>query len=70
MDEQKPTIDERLEALTASLELMAHDFEAMRIEQQRLDRRERQAREALLSGIAAYLRVLSEENGTGPETQG
>jgi len=34
----------------------------------RLDRRERTAREALLSGIAAYLRALQEPNGDQDES--
>lgn len=66
-EEQKPTIDERLQALTHNLELMSLETEAMRKQQQRLDRRERNAREALLSGIAAYLRALKEgDNGEEP----
>ena len=55
------TIDERLEALTMNLELMRLDLEASREAQKRLDARERQAREAILSGIAAYLRALGDE---------
>jgi hypothetical protein len=62
-EERKPTLDERLEALTHTLELAALDIETTRAEQKRLDQRERQAREALLSGIAAYLRALSADNG-------
>jgi hypothetical protein len=65
-EKRKPTIDERLEALTHSLELMALDIEVTREEQQRLDRRERAAREALLTGIAAYLRALGAANGDDP----
>jgi uncharacterized protein YllA (UPF0747 family) len=61
MDEQ-PTIDERLLALTHNLELAMLDIEATRKQQKRLDRRERNAREALLSGIAAYLRALKNDN--------
>lgn len=63
MDEQQPTIDERLQALTHNLELAMLDIEATREQQKRLDLRERTARGALLSGIAAYLRAL--ENGEG-----
>jgi hypothetical protein len=72
MDEQ-PTIDERLQALTHNLELAMLDIEATRKQQKRLDQRERNAREALLSGIAAYLRALGnggedEEDGGDEET--
>jgi hypothetical protein len=70
-EDRKPTIDERLEAITQSLELLsvnmhaaqekAAEYEAL---QARLDARERKGREALLSGISAYLRALGqEENG-------
>ena len=59
MTDKKPTLDERLEALTHSLELM-------QIEQQRLDERERHAHQALLTGIAAYLRALA--NGRDEES--
>lgn len=62
-DELKPTIDERLEAITQSLELMRLDMEAMQAEHKRLDARERHARGALLSGVAAYLRALGQPNG-------
>ena len=51
---RKPTIDERLEAIVQSLELLAHEQEALR-------RREEKAREALLAGISAYLRALQGE---------
>jgi hypothetical protein len=44
---RKPTIDERLEALTQS--------------------RERNAREALLSGIAAYVQALKADDNGQPE---
>jgi hypothetical protein len=57
-EEQQPTIDERLEAVVQSLELMQLDLEAMRAEQKRLDARERRAREALLAGIVAYFTAL------------
>ena len=68
MDEKKPTIDERLEALAQSLELMRMDTEAFQAEVRRLDARERRARNALLSGITAYLQALKEdENGNGSE---
>ena len=66
----KPTIDERLQALAESLELLTRDIHemqaAMRQHDERmrqLDARERRAREALLTGIAAYLRALNEDDG-------
>jgi len=66
------TIDERLEALTQTLELMAHDAEASRERaaadrerMKRLDARERQAREALMAGIAAYMQALAEGDDEG-----
>jgi hypothetical protein len=63
MAEDKPTIDERLDAVVQSLELMRLDMEAMQAEHKRLDARERHARGALLAGVAAYLRFLGEQNG-------
>lgn len=67
-DEQVPpkrTIDERIDALTMNLELISADIEAFRRRSEELDRRERQGREALLAGIAAYLRALQgEQPGT------
>jgi hypothetical protein len=75
-ENHKPTIDERIEALTQSLELAVHEGERqreeiarldarMREEIARLDARERRARQALLTGIAAYLRALNEgDEGT------
>jgi hypothetical protein len=62
-DKQKPTIDERIEALTHNLELMQLDLEAYRSEQKRLDERERRGRDALVSGIAAYLQAIGQTNG-------
>ena len=72
---RKPTIDERPEALTQSFEHLAREAEAARArmdrhaeEMRRLDRRERNAREALLSGIAAYLQALkADDNGQPTE---
>ncbi len=61
-EERKLTIDERLEALTHSLELMQLESERHQEEIARLDARERRARQALLVGIAAYLNAL-DENG-------
>ena len=60
-DTSRPTIDERLEALTQSLELQALENERHRAEMERLDARERRARTALLTGIAAYLRALGDD---------
>lgn len=64
------TIDERLDAITETLELVAgmqkaseERIDKLRAEQERLDKRERQARGALLSGIAAYLQALDSEDG-------
>lgn len=54
----KKTIDERLDALTINFELALQEMEAFRKTTEELDRRERQGREALLTGIAAYLRAL------------
>lgn len=60
----KKTIDERLDALTMNFELAFQEMEAFRKRTEELDRRERQGREALLTGIAAYLRALrGNENG-------
>jgi hypothetical protein len=55
-----PTIDERIEALTHSLELMKLDQENYDRKQKELDRRERKGRNALLAGIAAYWQALQE----------
>lgn len=59
------TIDERLAALVQSVELlsvnvhtMQDNMREMRERQARLDARERQARQAILSGIAAYFKAL------------
>jgi hypothetical protein len=64
-EEQKPSLDERLKAIAHKLELLKADLAQWQEEQKRLekrlDRRERKAREALRSGIAAYLRALGEE---------
>jgi hypothetical protein len=56
------TIDERLQALTQSVELLTLDVHALQEQQKLLDARERKARTALLSGIAAYLQALGTEN--------
>lgn len=64
-EERKPTIDERLEALRQTVELMSHDTEAWAAQQKRLDERERRARRAMMEGIRAYLKVLNEEPADG-----
>jgi hypothetical protein len=61
MSDTKPTLDERLHAVIESLESQAHESEAMRARMDRLDARERRARQPLLSGIAAYLQALQED---------
>jgi len=55
-EEPKPklTIDERIELLTRNIQQMHAD-------EQRRDRRERKAREAMLAGIAAYFRALNDD---------
>ena len=57
---KKPTIDERLEALTQSLELLSVNMHAMQEKQAEQDERERRGRAALLAGIAAYLQALQD----------
>lgn len=64
------SIDERLENISQQLEIitgMQHAAELRFEEHERKmeaqDTRERRAREALLSGIAAYLRALGNGNG-------
>ena len=51
-------IEQRHLALTGSIEMLTAGIHAMQEEQRRLDAREHRAREALLAGIAAYLRAL------------
>ena len=65
----RPNIDERLQAIAESLELLVHESQEMRRRQEEirqrqeeLDRREHQGRMALLTGIRAYLEALG-ENG-------
>ena len=62
-DEQKPNIDERLQALTMNVELLTHDIEQMRKEAREMDARERRGRQAILRGIAEYMRALNGEDG-------
>lgn len=66
------TIDERIEALTTTLEVLTEDVHglqnsvrAMKEEHERLDARERQLREALLRGVAGFIQGLG--NGTAGE---
>jgi hypothetical protein len=66
----EPTIDERLQALAQSLELLSVNVHALQdetrrfeVRQKRLDERERRARRAMMHGIQAYLQVLNEEPG-------
>jgi hypothetical protein len=63
------TIEERLESISQQLEIITgmqlaseRRFDEMEAEHKRLDARERKAREALLSGVAAYLRALQNGN--------
>jgi len=60
-----PNIDERIEALVHTMELFQADMKDFAAKQERLDKRERNARQALLEGIAAYLRALNNENEEG-----
>jgi hypothetical protein len=69
MEDHEPTIDERLQALTHSLELMQLDTEQWRADTKRLDARERKARAAILAGIAGYLRELNREDANGAEPE-
>jgi hypothetical protein len=64
---KKPTIDERLRALTRNLQLDIAAREAREARDRKLDARERKARTALLNGIRAYCEVLKEagEDETG-----
>jgi len=64
-DQRMNRLAERQEALAESVQLLTHGIHEMQTQQKRLDARERKAREALLSGIAAYLRAL--QNGDEPE---
>ena len=54
-----PSIDERIEALTHSLELFKAEQEQYQAQLKRLDARERAARRGLLLGIQAYLEALN-----------
>ena len=63
-NEPKKTIDERLEALTMNLELLSREMEASHLRQEAAERRERRGRQAILTGIAAYLRALEDGDTT------
>lgn len=58
---KKPGLDERLEAVVESLELMRLEMEQYRASQILQDGRERRARLAILAGIRAYLEALNGE---------
>ena len=59
IDERLERLTERHEALTQSVESLLATSKEHAAEQERLDKRERQARQALLTGIAAYLQALN-----------
>jgi hypothetical protein len=61
-------IEDKHLGLAQSVELLTHDIHEMQKKHDRLDARERKAREALLSGIAAYLRALQEDGGSNGAT--
>ena len=69
MDEKKPNIDERLEAIVQSLEILTHDVHDMQGAIRAADKRERQGRAAILEGVAAYLKALTNGDGEEPEAQ-
>ena len=65
------TIDERLENISQQLEIITgmqlaaeRRFEEHERKMAEQDARERQGREALLAGVAAYLHALGDRNGT------
>ena len=71
-EKQKPTLDERIEALVHSMELFQLELHAERqqrleleAQQRQADLRERKGRQAILIGIAAYLKAL--EDGEEPK---
>jgi DNA-binding SARP family transcriptional activator len=65
-DEAKKTsLDERLEALTQTLELAVRESEEMRARMEKLDERERTGRQAILRAMEAYLRTLNEADQPG-----
>lgn len=63
-EERWKRIEEKHLAIAESIELLTHDIHEIQERQNRLDARERRAREALLTGIQAYLRALN--NGDAP----
>lgn len=58
-EEQIRFLIQSQKSLGDNIEKLYETTMQQKAEQERLDRRERQAREALLSGIAAYLRALN-----------
>lgn len=60
-EERYAYIDQKLAAVAESLELLTTDVHAMQEQQRDQDNRERILREALLSGVAAFLRELGRE---------
>jgi prefoldin subunit 5 len=80
-EKPKPSIDERLdrlaerhEALAQSVESLTHDIHEMQASLAKAqaiiiesDRRERQARRAMLRGIEAYLRALDDGGQESPD---
>ena len=70
-NQPKKTIDERLEALTTSVEVMSGMLKDMLEENEkrakeaeerfaRAEKRERKARQAIMAGIAAYMAALQD----------
>ena len=64
-EERWQRIEEKHLALAQSVELLTHDIHAMQQTQQRADERERKLRNALLAGIAGFLRGLDEGETNG-----
>ena len=60
-------IDQRLEAIAQSLELLTQDIHEMQRKHDELDRRERQGRRAVViamqAAMQAYLEALGDGNG-------
>ena len=61
------TIDERLEALTQSVELLASMHKDNETRMAAAEERERRGRMAILGGIRAYLEALTEDGGEAGE---
>lgn len=62
-----PSIDERLQAIAQSLELLTQDIHEMQRKHDELDRRERQGRRAVViamqAAMQAYLGALGDDDG-------